>query len=117
MKKRLVSAVMVMESITVLLGIPVITRLVGQYQVVEIWPPLVYAYIIALAVGVWISKYPLGLNFAVVVHLGMATLMFLVPTISFLILIFLALWIAADRIGHKIEEHRKAFEAFEEGLD
>ena len=103
MKRRLIPAVAVMESITMLLGIPVITNLVGEFKAVEIWPPLVYAYIIALIVGVWISKYPLGLVYVSVVHMGMSTLMFLVPTVSFLVVIFFLLWVAADRIGHKIE--------------
>lgn len=110
MKRRLVSAVAIMEAITVLLGIPVITNLVGNYRVVEIWPPLVYGYIVALLVGVRLTKYPLGYVYAIVVHVAMATLMFLVPTISFLILIFLALWITADRIGLKIENFNASSE-------
>ncbi len=107
MKRRLVSAVAAMESITMLLGIPLITRNLGEFEV-EVWPPLIYAYIFALIVGIWLSQYQLSLIYVSVVHMGMALLMFLVPVISFLVSIFYCLWVAADLIGLKIDKDRDA---------
>ncbi len=103
MKRRLVSAVAVMESLTMLLGIPLITRNIGEFEV-EIWSPLLYAYIFALIVGVWLSKFQLSLLYVSAVHGGMSLLMFLVvPVIAFLVTIFYCLWVAAELIGMKID--------------